>query len=68
MENIDIKTVEGFGREWASFDQSGLSDEEKFCARIFTRRQIELMLEHAGFKDVHFSDKAPYWCAVAAKG
>jgi SAM-dependent methyltransferase len=26
--NIDPKTVEGFGEEWAAFDQSGLSAEE----------------------------------------
>ncbi|HEX8573239.1 MAG TPA: class I SAM-dependent methyltransferase [Allosphingosinicella sp.] len=26
--NIDPKTVEGFGREWAAYDQSGLDDEE----------------------------------------
>jgi ubiquinone/menaquinone biosynthesis C-methylase UbiE len=27
MGNIDTKTVDGFGEEWASFDQSELSDE-----------------------------------------
>lgn len=27
-ENIDRETVEGFGREWKAFDQSGLGDEE----------------------------------------
>ena len=26
--NRDEKTVEGFGEEWAAFDQSGLADEE----------------------------------------
>jgi ubiquinone/menaquinone biosynthesis C-methylase UbiE len=26
--NIDLKTVEGFGREWAAYDQSNLDDEE----------------------------------------
>lgn len=29
MKNIDPKTVEGFGLEWASFDQKGLSESEK---------------------------------------
>ena len=33
MKNIDPKTVEGFGREWSSFDQNGLSDEDK--SKIF---------------------------------
>ena len=26
--NIDLKTVEGFGKEWAAYDQSTLDDEE----------------------------------------
>jgi SAM-dependent methyltransferase len=29
MKNSDLKTVEGFGKEWSSFDQNGLSDEDK---------------------------------------
>ena len=33
MKNIDPKTVEAFGREWSSFDQTGLSDEDK--SKIF---------------------------------
>ena len=33
MKNVDPKTVEGFGREWSSFDQNGLSDEDK--SKIF---------------------------------
>ena len=33
MKNIDPKTVAGFGREWSSFDQNGLSDEDK--SKIF---------------------------------
>ena len=33
MKNSDLKTVEGFGREWASFDQNGLSEEDK--SKIF---------------------------------
>ncbi len=28
MRNADTKTVEGFGREWSRFDQSGLSSDE----------------------------------------
>ena len=27
-ENIDYETVDGFGNEWARFDQSNLSREE----------------------------------------
>ena len=33
MKNIDLKTVAGFGREWSSFDQNGLSEEDK--SKIF---------------------------------
>jgi ubiquinone/menaquinone biosynthesis C-methylase UbiE len=29
MENIDKKTVAGFGEEWSRFDQSALSDEQR---------------------------------------
>lgn len=29
MQNIDHATVEGFGQEWAAFDQSTLSDSER---------------------------------------
>ncbi len=33
----------------------------------FTRFQIEKMLLDAGFKDIRFSEGAPYWCAVGIK-
>lgn len=33
----------------------------------FTRREIEQMMEAAGLRDVQFSDRAPYWCAVGIK-
>lgn len=33
----------------------------------FTRGQIESMMQAAGLRDVRFSDKAPYWCAVGIK-
>ena len=29
-QNIDKKTVEGFGKEWSSFDQSSLSTKDRF--------------------------------------
>jgi ubiquinone/menaquinone biosynthesis C-methylase UbiE len=43
---------------------------DRFCTRLeqrFTRRQIEAMLEAAGFASVRFSETEPYWCAVATK-
>jgi ubiquinone/menaquinone biosynthesis C-methylase UbiE len=33
MKNVDLKTVKGFGREWSSFDQEGMSTRER--ASIF---------------------------------
>jgi hypothetical protein len=43
---------------------------DRFGTRLeqrFTRETIALMLEQAGFRDVCFSDRPPYWCAVAIK-
>lgn len=33
MKNIDVKTVQGFGREWKQFDQTNLSNKE--LQRVF---------------------------------
>jgi hypothetical protein len=33
----------------------------------FTRKEIEAMMKAAGLRDVFFSDRAPYWCAVGIK-
>jgi SAM-dependent methyltransferase len=33
----------------------------------FTRKEVGAMLEEAGLRDVQFSDRAPYWCAVGIK-
>jgi hypothetical protein len=33
----------------------------------FTRRQIEIMLEAAGLRDVRFREDVPYWCAVGRR-
>ena len=37
FKNIDVKTEEGFGDEWARFDQTGMSDEDakRFLVVIF---------------------------------
>jgi hypothetical protein len=43
---------------------------DRFCTRLeqrFTREQIHGMLAAAGFQDVRFSDRVPYWCAVGIK-
>ncbi len=33
----------------------------------FTCKEVGAMLESAGLRDVRFSDRAPYWCAVGIK-
>jgi ubiquinone/menaquinone biosynthesis C-methylase UbiE len=35
--------------------------------RRFTRKEIASMLAEAGLIDVHFSEHAPFWCAVGIK-
>ena len=43
---------------------------DRFGTRLeqrFTRAQIKAMLEVAGLERVTFSDRRPYWCAVAYK-
>jgi ubiquinone/menaquinone biosynthesis C-methylase UbiE len=43
---------------------------DRFCTRLekrFTRPQIEAMLKRAGFADIRFSDREPFWCAVGIK-
>jgi SAM-dependent methyltransferase len=40
---------------------------DRFGTRLehrFTRSEIETMMHEAGLRDVIFSDKPPYWCAV----
>ncbi len=43
---------------------------DRFCTRLerrFGRDEIERMLVRAGFKDIVFSDRPPFWCAVGIK-
>ena len=43
---------------------------DRFCTRLekrFRRSEIERMLTRAGFKDITFSSKQPFWCAVGIK-
>ncbi len=43
---------------------------DRFCTRLerrFGRGEIELMLVRAGFKEIIFSDRPPFWCAVGIK-
>ena len=43
---------------------------DRFCTRLekrFRRSEIERMLTRAGFKDITFSSKQPFWCVVGIK-
>jgi ubiquinone/menaquinone biosynthesis C-methylase UbiE len=43
---------------------------DRFCTRLekrFTRGEIEQMLKRAGFRNIVFSDRVPFWCAVGIK-
>lgn len=43
---------------------------DRFGTRLeqrFSRTEIERMLRTAGLADIHFSERAPYWCAAAVK-
>jgi hypothetical protein len=33
----------------------------------FSKDEIRAMLADAGFTDIRFSDRAPYWCAIGTK-
>ncbi len=45
-----------------ALDRFGTSLEQRF-----SKQEIESMLESAGFKDIRFSDRQPFWCAVGIK-
>lgn len=43
---------------------------DRFGTRLekrFSRDEIRTMLADAGFVDIQFSDRAPYWCAIGIK-
>jgi ubiquinone/menaquinone biosynthesis C-methylase UbiE len=43
---------------------------DRFCTRLekrFRRSEIERILKRTGFKDITFSDKQPFWCAVGIR-
>jgi hypothetical protein len=45
-----------------SLDRFGTKLEKRF-----SRAEIEIMMQNAGFENVTFSDIEPYWCAVGYK-
>lgn len=53
-----------------AFYVMGTDAYDRFCTRLeqrFTRVQIGEMLTAAGFQDICFSERVPYWCAVGTK-
>ena len=45
-----------------SLDRFGTIIEKRF-----SRKEIKKMMISSGLKNIKFSDKAPYWCAVGYK-
>lgn len=44
---------------------------DRFGTRLeqrFSKKEIELMLVEAGFININFSNRMPFWCAVGTKG
>ena len=43
---------------------------DRFCTSLeqrFSRKQIDEMLDQAGFERIVFSEQVPFWCAVGRK-
>jgi len=72
-KNLDVGTVNNFGDKLSRFNQTVLPEQEardRFGTSLeqrFTRKQVALMLEVAGLRDVRFSDRTPYYCVVGIK-
>jgi ubiquinone/menaquinone biosynthesis C-methylase UbiE/glycosyltransferase involved in cell wall biosynthesis len=44
---------------------------DRFCTPLekrFTKKQVRDLLEAAGFENIVFSNRAPFWCAVGIRG
>jgi hypothetical protein len=44
---------------------------DRFCTPLekrFTREEIGNMLDAAGFENVTFSNRVPFWCAIGRRG
>ena len=47
--------------------QNGFQKEGGALRFLTEEHEIERMLTRAGFEDIKFSDKQPFWCAVGVK-
>ena len=53
-----------------SFNTMKTDAYDRFCTRLekrYSKKQINNMMLEAGFKNIKFSNEAPYWCAVGIK-
>jgi len=53
-----------------SFNTMKTDAYDRFCTRLekrYSQKQINNMMLEAGFKNIKFSNEAPYWCAVGIK-
>lgn len=66
--NVDLLPLSYYKK--SSFYTMRTDSRDRFGTPLeqrFTKKQIESMLRVAGFTDIKFSSKAPYWCAVGIK-
>ena len=65
VQNIPISSYRK-----ASFYTMKTDAYDRFCTRLeqrFSKKQIKIMMINAGLKDIKFSNREPYWCAVGIK-
>jgi ubiquinone/menaquinone biosynthesis C-methylase UbiE len=67
---MDVKSAPLSAYRHFSFYVMRTDALDRFGTRLeqrFSRAEIREMMEHAGLRDVRFSESMPYWCAVGFK-
>lgn len=67
---LDVSNVPLSGYRQRSFYTMRTDSRDRFGTPLeqrFTRDQISTMMQKAGLREVRFSKRAPYWCAVGIK-
>jgi SAM-dependent methyltransferase len=68
--NIDVSGIPLSYYRNHSFYTMRTDSRDRFGTPLekrFTRPQIKEMMERSGLKEICFSDKAPFWCAIGVK-
>lgn len=70
MLGIGMKSVPLYAYRDASFYTMRTDSRDRFGTPLeqrFTRSEITAMMQHAGLRNIRFSESEPYWCAVGFK-